>query len=422
MEKINTELQNALDKELSLMKNDFYYQQLETLRGGKRKIVRMDAVFQPLDVLGGDSYSLRKTKDGKVAFFILDAMGKGISASITAATTTSLLNYIFDNMKKHGTFKFKNWIESYLEFVKNELLDNEMIAIFFGLYDKEINSFKYASFGMPASLIYTSDNKFIKVKSNNSPISQYTDLYKTEVTSIKNMKKVLIYTDGLCETALESGRFYRDKMYQDFIESKNLIDFKRRVEKSIKVKDDDILYFYIDTIEYKDDFNETIISPNMNEIHEVICTINEYAKQNGAKPKEMSELSLALNELLLNAMEHGAFDINESEKHKLIEHNVFETLIDKLQIKHKDKNIIVNYIIKEEAGAKIMIVRIDDGGNGFDTKTLRKLAISPQNFNGRGVMIVKKLLDRFYYNEKGNIVTIVKFLTHKESKTACTYI
>ncbi len=406
MKKATLELQNALDKELSLMKNDFYYQQLEI----DKKIIRMDAVFQPLDVLGGDSYSLRKTKDGKVAFFILDAMGKGISASITAATTTSLLNYLFDQMKKHEDFTFEKWIESYVEFVKNELLDNEMIAIFFGLYDKDVGTLKYASFGMPASLLYTNDKKFKKIKSNNAPISYYTDEYKAETLDMQSIDKALIYTDGLCETTLKNGEFYREKMYQDFIDSKNLIDFKRRVDKSIKIKDDDMLYFYIDIFKYKYDFKEMSIAPSEEAIHGMICKIGDYVQANGAKPKEMSELSLALNELLLNAMEHGVFGINKSKKNRLIENGTFDTLLKELQTKHKDKKIVVHYAIKQDGNSKVFVIRIDDGGKGFDTRTLRKLAISPQHFNGRGVMIVKTLLDRFYYNEKGNIVTVVKFL------------
>lgn len=240
MKKVTLELQNALDKELSLMKNDFYYQQIEINRNGVDKIVRMDTAFQPLDVLGGDSYSLRKTQDGKVVFFILDAMGKGISASITAATTTSLLNYIFDQMKRQGNFELRRWIYRYIEFVKHELLDNEMIAIFFGMYDKDTGIFEHASFGMPASLILTEDNEFVKVKSNNAPISQYTEDFNVEIVDVKNIKKALFYTDGLCENIIENGEFYRDKMYKDLIESENFVDFSKKVHKSITTKDDDI--------------------------------------------------------------------------------------------------------------------------------------------------------------------------------------
>jgi len=240
MKKVTLELQNALDKELSLMKNDFYYQQIEINRNGVDKIVRMDTAFQPLDVLGGDSYSLRKTQDGKVVFFILDAMGKGISASITAATTTSLLNYIFDQMKRQGNFELRRWIYRYIEFVKHELLDNEMIAIFFGMYDKDTGIFEHASFGMTASLILTEDNEFVKVKSNNAPISQYTEDFNVEIVDVKNIKKALFYTDGLCENIIENGEFYRDKMYKDLIESENFVDFSKKVHKSITTKDDDI--------------------------------------------------------------------------------------------------------------------------------------------------------------------------------------
>ena len=45
------------------------------------------------------------------------------------------------------------------------------------------------------------------------------------------------------------------------------------------------------------------------------------------------------------------------------------------------------------------------------TKVLKELVINPQNVNGRGFMIIKKLLDHFYFNEKGNAITIQKFVS-----------
>ena len=410
MKKVTLELQNALDKELSMMKNDFYYQQIEIDRGDSKKIVRIDTVFRPLDVLGGDSYSLRKTNDNKIVFFIVDAMGKGISASITAATSTSLLNYIFDQMKRQDDFDFHRWIRRYIDFVKHELLDNEMLAIFFGCYDKKLGMFNHASFGMPASLIETHDGEFIKTKSNNAPISQYTDDFVSGHADVKNFKKALFYTDGLCESLLENGAFYRETMYKDFIDSKNFVDFSKRVNVNLKKKDDDILLLYIDTLAYNGDFIERKVKPNVDDINDIICEIGEYARQNDAQPKELSELSLALSELTMNALEHGVFGIDKKTKNRLIEEGIFDELLQNMQSKFKDRTITIKYIIQQEGNSKIFIARIEDGGDGFDTKTLRKLVISPQNFNGRGIMIIKKLLDRFYYNEKGNIITIRKFL------------
>jgi len=411
MKKITLELQNSLDKELSLMKNDFYYQQIEVNRAGKRNIVRLDVSFNPIGILGGDTYSIRKTVDGKVIFFILDAMGKGISASITAATSATLLNYIFDDMTAHGNFKFKRWINRYIDFVKNEILENEMLAVSFGYYNKKKGFFKQASFGMPVLLMQTFDEEFIKVKSNNAPISRYTDDFVIEKIDVKNIKKALFYTDGLCESVIEDGKFYRDKMYKDFIDSKSIIDFNTRVKENIAQRDDDILYLYIDSLEHNSDFIVKHVKPNMEDIDSIVFEISDYVKNSGAKPKEISELSLALSELMANALEHGVFGLDKNTKNRLINDGKFDIALAEYEKKYKDREIIVKYIVKEEGGSKILVARIEDGGEGFDTKSLRNLVISSEYFNGRGVLIIKKLLDRFYYNEKGNAITIRKFLS-----------
>ena len=172
----------------------------------------------------------------------------------------------------------------------------------------------------------------------------------------------------------------------------------------------DIFYLYIDTLKYNCEFITKYVKPNIDDINDVILEISNHARDNGAKPKEMSELSLALSELMMNALEHGVFGIDKDTKNRLIEKGKFDTTLAKFEKKYKNREIVVSYIIKEENGSKVLIARIDDGGKGFDTRNLRKLVISPQYFNGRGIMIIKKLLDRFYYNEKGNMITIRKFL------------
>ncbi len=113
---------------------------------------------------------------------------------------------------------------------------------------------------------------------------------------------------------------------------------------------------------------------------------------------------------MADGLEHGVFGIERGVKNRLIEEGKFDTALSEYEEKYKYKNIVVKYIVKEKSGRKILIACIEDTGEGFDTQTLRKLVISPQHFNGRGIMITKKLLDRFYYNEKGNSVTLHKFL------------
>lgn len=407
----NTEMENAFNKELHLIKDDLYYQQVELGSGDRKKLVRFDVFYKPLEILGGDSYSIRKAKDGKVVFFLVDAMGKGVSASITATSTTTLLNYIFDQMQLQEDFEFERWIQKYMDYIKHDLLDNEMLSIFFGCHDRNNSEFSYASFGMPAFLTVSESNQFTKIKSNNMPINKYSDEFNIDSSCVRNMKKALFYSDGLCESCMENGEFYREQMYKDFHESHNIVDFISRVKRNLIIEDDDMSFFYIDSIPYHKDFTVKEIKPNKEAIDEALHEISSYLRKEDVSIKNLSETSLALSEILTNALEHGVFNIDRSKKHYLIEQDTFDNYISDLEEKHKDDKIIMSYVIKQEGDSRVLIVRVEDNGKGFDTRELKGLVVNSQNFNGRGIMIIKKLLDRFYYNEKGNVITIRKFLT-----------
>lgn len=407
---MNSELENAFNKELNIIKNDLYYQQIEISHQGKEKIVRFDMFYKPLEILSGDSYSLRKTKNGKVAFFLIDAMGKGISASLMATASTTLLNYIFNEMEKKEGFDFQTWVEKYIEYIKDDLLDNEMIAIVFALYDRETSKCCYASFGMPAMLGVDTSKTLFKIKSNNMPINKYTQEFQIQSVSVANIKKILIYTDGLCENKIESGEFYKNYLYEDFLNSHCISDFAQKVEERLQEKQDDIAYFYINSIELSGNWIEKEICASRQAVDDILYEMRNYIRAYNVSAKDISEIMLAMSELLLNALEHGVYGLSKKEKARLIESGDFDEKLDALEETNKNKHIKVMYCIKEKGTKKMFVSRIQDFGEGFDVRELRGLVINPESFNGRGIMIAKKLLDRFYYNEKGNSITMRKYL------------
>lgn len=407
---MNSELENAFNKELNIIKNDFYYQQLEIPLRDSIRLIRLDISYTPLEILSGDSYSIRKSYDDKIVFFLVDAMGKGVSASLTATITTSLLNYIFEQMQKKQNFHFKRWIQKYIDFIKHELLDNEMLSIVFGMFNKRTAKISYASFGMPAILLKTVSDDFIKLKSNNMPISQFTEDFQTSKFDVKNVKKVLIYTDGLCENRLSNGEFYKNYMYEDFLEAECISDFLNKVQGRFKVSQDDRAFFYIDTLDLYKNWKEYKIHGSREEITTVLNSIKEALDKEQAKPKEASEVILAMSEVLLNAVEHGIYGIDKATKAKLIEDGIFDESLDMLECQNTDKYIDIVFNIEMTRRGKLFRAKITDPGQGFDVCSLRQLVVNPKSFNGRGIMIIKKLLDRFYYNEKGNSITIRKLI------------
>ena len=112
----------------------------------------------------------------------------------------------------------------------------------------------------------------------------------------------------------------------------------------------------------------------------------------------------------MNALEHGSFGVNKMHKNYLLEHNLFDEEMLKLESLNQSKMIHIRYGMLPRGEQKLLELSIKDEGNGFNTHILKELVINPHTVNGRGFVIVKKLLDHFYFNEKGNTVTIQKLL------------
>lgn len=339
-------------------------------------------------------------------------MGKGISASLTATITTSLLNYIFDEMLKKDKFKFRKWIQRYIDFIKHELLDNEMLSIVFGMFNKKTAKISYAAFGMPAILIKTQKGELIKLKSNNMPISQFTEDFRVDKFDVKTVQRVLIYTDGLCENRLPNREFYKNYMYEDFLNSECISDFLKKINTRLEThQEDDTAFFFIDTLDFSNVWQEYKIKGSREEVDMILYEIRQTLQKEKAQPKESSEVILAMSEILLNAVEHGIYGIDKVTKSKLIEDGLFDERLDELERTNTDKYIKIVFFVRPTKQGKLFLAKVTDPGEGFDVCSLRQLVVNPKSCNGRGIMIIKKLLDRFYYNEKGNSITVRKLIS-----------
>lgn len=404
------DLERAFNKELFIIKNDLYYQQIERVKNGKKELLRIDIAYQPHSALSGDTYSLRKTKEGKIVGFIADAMGKGVSAALTSMGTTRFLNYLFDELEEEKIFSFELWIQKFLKFIKKNILDDEMLSITFMEFDIEHSILRYAIFGMPAFLIATQEREIIAIKSNNPPIMKYTDNIHIDALPTASFSRMLCFSDGLCESFTTDNHLYSSFIREDFLKSSNIDTFRAKVHSRIEKPDDDITYIYVQKLDVYT-LPETIVMQSTYEAQEnTLSVIAEYIKHYGTSSKCSSEIILALSELLLNALEHGSFGINKEHKNTLIANNLFDEEVLHLEREYSYKTIEIQYGIFCTQGKELFEARIIDSGEGFDTRILKDTVVNAEHFNGRGFVIVKKLLDYFYFNEKGNAITIRKFL------------
>jgi len=131
-------------------------------------------------------------------------------------------------------------------------------------------------------------------------------------------------------------------------------------------------------------------------------------------PDSKMHLQLALNELIVNAIEHGNCGISYEEKTKSLESGI--TSVDLITKKCEDpkinaKKVFFSWEIKPDKSTFV----IRDEGNGFDVKTyIEKVKKqSSYSLHGRGIKMAAMLSHKLKYNSKGNQVSLI--INHDKS-------
>jgi len=197
-----------------------------------KDIFDIEVFYEPLDITCGDSYSIRDNY-----LFLVDAMGKGVSASITAMISTAVFNYLVDEK-----YEFSKLISEFKKFMDSNLLDDEVLSCSFYYFDDEY--FYYSCFSMPAVLIQKGD-ELTKLRSNNPSLAPYLDEIKIDKIPLNEIDKMLCYSDGVNEAEVEEGLYGYRYLKNDFKTSNSLDEFEKiRNQKDIEISDD-TTYFFI---------------------------------------------------------------------------------------------------------------------------------------------------------------------------------
>ncbi len=412
MTKEERAVQNDLDhhdvfkKEILTLRNDLYYQYFENKNGRWF----FDISYKPLQQPSGDSYSIRKVGEDKIFLFLIDAMGKGITASITSIISSSFLNYYIDRYDETKEFDLKSCVSEYHDYIKRLIFPDEVVSVSFMLFDFKENQLQSAIFGMPPVLLQTRDDSIEHIKANNFPLSSFLSEIKINTTNLKNFKKILIYSDGLNETIIEDSHMYKEYMDEDFKNAINYKDFLACAQKRVGAFDDDMTFLYIEKeLCCRCCLQKVSIKSHMEALDGAIETVEAFLRENDIDTKCSAYMLNAFTEVLINAYEHGNLGINGDEKALHMENGTYDALVKEKELEHGEKKIQINLHMKDENGQKTLKVEVKDAGDGFSTDIMKNRLLKKDTFNGRGLLMISKLVDAFYYNTKGNQVVLKIF-------------
>lgn len=395
-------------KEILTLRNDLYYQFFENKNGRWF----FDISYKPLHHPSGDAYSIRKVGEDKIFIFLVDAMGKGVTASITSILSASFLNYLLDKQDENQDFDLNTCIHEYHSYIKHLIFPDEVVSVSFMLFDFKENYLQHAIFGMPPVLLQTMDDTVESLKANNFPLTSALSDIKVNTTSLENFKKLLIYSDGLNETIIDDSHMYKEYMNEDFKDAINYKDFLNRALNKVGAFDDDMTFLYIEKETCCNCCLRRIsIESRMNELDDAIEKVEAFLVKNDMQPRNRAYMMNAFIEVLINAYEHGNLMINGSEKSSHMENGTFDALVKQRELENSDKKITINLHTKEEKGQKTFKIEVNDEGAGFSTDIMKNRLIKKESFNGRGLLMIGKIVDAFYYNTIGNKVILKIFQT-----------
>jgi len=398
--------ESAFRKQLMLIKDD--------LSRTHENNLYFSSLYKPKDILSGDSYCTCKVGKDKYLIYIFDAMGKGLSASLTSMVLTSFINTYLEKRSEEKNYAFNSLVEDFLDFSKKQLLSDEILGLSIVEIDSQNMSIKQCGFGMPPLMVEDMEGRVFEIDSNNLPLHPKSPPPIISSFDVSNLKKLLIYSDGIMESRLidDPGtyfRFLKEDMSSSFCANSLYSKFKKRVKEG----DDDVTMVFVSMHKLGEPIYKTVSKSDFAELEGAIDRVLDYLYAY-VKKEELFLFKTALQEIAINALEHGTLGLDKKQKNRLLITGEYEKYINDSLRKDffHQKEIIFELFVQEFRNETSIAVRVSDEGKGFKVSKITKELDTKKEILlcGRGLKVTELYTNGVYFNQKGNEATIFTFI------------
>lgn len=388
----------AYRKEVNLLLNDLAKKKVSN---GRVEYL-FNSFYKPVEILCGDIYSYRFVSNDIIFGFILDTMGKGLSAAVTSVLSVAFLNHSVDRAMEHNDFDFIKTSESFLNYIKKILLDEEMLCASFFIIDTKKDLLSYIHCGMPSIMIKNLDGNLVELDSNNPPINKYTSKLFSHEYNLSDVDSMIIYSDGLVESYTQKRKLYANEIKFDFLASTFYTDFEKVFTEKMPSLLDDLTIFYLKRLRMNKIWEiNSEISTKLDEVNSFLEDVEMQLNRKGLNDDLISKIKVSAYELLMNAYEHGNLGIDMEQKHRLIKNNLYDKYL-KENEKDCKKTIKIKYGIYMVDGVEVFGFSVTDEGEGFSINISNRALENTEYYCGRGIVLSNLFANALHYNIKGN--------------------
>src|SRR5919106_5914976 len=152
--------------------------------------------YQPAREVGGIFYDFFELEDGRVGVVVGDATGKGVSAALVAAATSSMVRAVAQALDSTSPGKV---LERVNETLLARIPPNMFVTCFYAILEPESGSLTYANAGHDLPYLHR-NGAAEELRARGMPLGLMPGMgYEEKQTILEAGEAALLYSDGLVE-------------------------------------------------------------------------------------------------------------------------------------------------------------------------------------------------------------------------------
>lgn len=199
--------------------------------GGFHVSARTEAAL----TIGGDFYDVVRLEDGSISVLIADVSGKGIAASLIMASCKAAISFLANSRDPLQVMRGLN------ERLCRDLQKREFVAMAFAHFDPQTGCVSLVNAGMPDPLLLHTDGTMdvISCSGDRYPLGiRNPAQYACKTFSLVNGDRVLMFSDGLPEAAVNGEPVGYERVHQLATQCSTVEELIARVKSGAQIDDD----------------------------------------------------------------------------------------------------------------------------------------------------------------------------------------
>ncbi len=165
--------------------------------------INIDYIYKASEMLSGDMFDIYYIDDENIGIYISDVAGHGVAASMMTMFIRQTMRGIKDDILSPALVL----TELHRRFGMLNLELDKYFTIFYGVYNKITNQFKFANAGHNCIPVKFDEDSYELLEVKGYPIAMLFDtmVYEEKRVQLKKGDKILLYTDGITEAKDHNG-------------------------------------------------------------------------------------------------------------------------------------------------------------------------------------------------------------------------